>query len=265
MQPGSSTSASATSGSDTSASSPPAPTTTSPPAAHQPPPPPTSSPPAATANGYAPQDPYLCPPATTETNQPSSSSGERLAARTAGPPSTMASSPPRSPMDGDSDESIAWSDYSGFPATLPEREPQVDSAPGSGTDAPSEIRSDPEEELAPDKVEVQLYTVGGSDYTVKLDRDATMGQLVNKLRCDRTFAQLPPQHQDLTYCAVVTSSTNPTIYPLRFHYMRIMCTEPVTAMIKRREPVRLQLVSQGPPVHSLTGPIHKLRQRVHRH
>ena len=142
----------------------------------------------------------------------------------------------QSPDDPDSDESETWSDYSGYSVTLPEREPQVDSAPGSTTQAPSEVRSDPEEFLDA-QLEVKLYTLGGSCYIVWLDRDATMGQLVSKLK-----PQLPPQQRDVNYCAIVTSGTNPDIYPLRETYTRIMCVKPVTDLIATRTPITLQLV-----------------------
>ena len=141
-----------------------------------------------------------------------------------------------SPEDPDSDDSYTWSDYSGYSVTLPEREPQVDSAPGSTSGAPSEVRSDPEE-FPQAQLEVKLYTLGGSCYIVWLDRDATMGQLVSKLK-----PQLPPQQRDVNYCAIVTSGTNPEIYPLRFPYTRIMCVKPVTDLIATRTPITLQLV-----------------------
>ena len=119
----------------------------------------------------------------------------------------------------------------------------------STTQAPSEIRSDPEE-LAPPQLEVKLYTLGGSEYTVWLDRDATMGQLVNKLR-----PQLPPRQQDVTNCAVVTSGTNPVPYPLRSPWVyRIMCTPPVTDMIASGAPIRFQLVWSATPVALIPSP-----------
>ena len=141
-----------------------------------------------------------------------------------------------SPEDPDSDDSYTSSDYSGYSVTLPEREPQVDSAPGSTTKAPSEVRSDPEEFLDA-QLEVKLYTLGGSCYIVWLDRDATMGQLVSKLK-----PQLPPQQRDVNYCAIVTSGTNPEIYSLRFPHIKIMCVKPVTDLIATRTPITLQLV-----------------------
>ena len=63
--------------------------------------------------------------------------------------------PPRGDINSVSNESLAFSTYSGFSTTLPEREPQVDSAPGTDSDAPSEIRSDPEESTT-NKVNVQI-------------------------------------------------------------------------------------------------------------
>ena len=55
-------------------------------------------------------------------------------------------------------------------------------------------------------------------YIVWLDRDATMGQLVSKLK-----PQLPPQQRDVNYCAIVTSGTNPEIYSLRFPHKDNVC------------------------------------------
>ena len=141
-----------------------------------------------------------------------------------------------SPEDPDSDDSYTWSDDSGYSVTLPEREPQVDSAPGSTTQAPSEDRSDPED-FCDAQLEVKLYTLGGSEYIVWLDPDATMGQLVSKLK-----PQLPPQQRDVNYCAIVTSGTNPEIYSLRFPHIKIMCVKPVTDLIAIRTPITLQLV-----------------------
>ena len=150
-----------------------------------------------------------------------------------------------SPEDPDSDDSNTSSNYSGYSVTLPEREPQVDSAPGSTTQAPAEVRTDPEEFLDARR-EVKLYTPGGTCYMVWLDRDATMGQLVNKLKPH--LWNLPPQQWDLTNCAIVTLSTNPEIYPLRFPYTRIMCVKPVTDLIASRTPICLQLVWVTEPV-----------------
>ena len=90
-----------------------------------------------------------------------------------------------------------------------------------------------------------------------LDRDATMGQLVSKLK-----PQLPPQQRDVTYCAIVTSGTNPDIYPLRFPYTRIMRTKHSTDMIASGDPIRLQLVWNAALVDSLTPQIDRLRQRL---
>ena len=152
-------------------------------------------------------------------------------------------------IDEDSDETIGHETYSGDSATLPERRPHIEPAPGSPTQAPSEICSDPEK-LAPSQLEVQLYTLAGTEYTVWLDRDATMGQLVKKL-----MPQLPPRQQDLTNCAVVTSGTNPVPYPLRSPWVyRIMCTKPVTDMIASGAPIRFQLVWSATPVALIPSP-----------
>ena len=143
-----------------------------------------------------------------------------------------------SPEDPDSDDSYTSSDYSGYSVTLPE--PQVDSAPGSTTQAPSEVRSAPED-FCDAQLEVKLYTLGGPEYIVWLDNDATMGQLVSKLK-----PQLPPQQRDVNYCAIVTSGTNPEIYSLRFPHIKIMCVKPVTDLIATRTPITLQLVWRTP-------------------
>ena len=150
----------------------------------------------------------------------------------------------QSPEDPDSDESYTWSDYSGYSVTLPEREPQVDSAPGSTTQAPSEVRSDPEE-FPHAQLEVKLYTLGGSEYIVWLDPDATMGQLVSKLK-----PQLPPQQRDLTFCCTVMGDgvfPRTRIYACDVDYTFVFSGMKTADLIANRTPITLQLVWRTPP------------------
>ena len=147
-----------------------------------------------------------------------------------------------SPEDPDSDDSNTSSNYSGYSVTLPEREPQVDSAPGSTTQAPSEVRSDPED-FCDAQVEVKLYTLGGFEYIVWLNNGANVGHLVQKL-----LPQLPPRHRDLTFCStVVGDGAFPRVHSCTAEYTRVLCGMHFAHLIATRKPFCLQLVWRTAP------------------
>ena len=120
----------------------------------------------------------------------------------------------------------------------------MDSAPGTDTDAPSEIRSDPEQSTT-NKVKVQISTITGTEYTVWLDRDATIGQLINRLREQKYW----PQQKDIRQaCVVLSGGLTQERYPLRYAYVRFMEEKPVCDMIASGKPLRFDLIWSTTPV-----------------
>jgi len=107
--------------------------------------------------------------------------------------------------------------------------------------APSTPRVDPDYP-AEVQVKITVWPIAGDEkpFNIWVDPDATIGQLVSKMKLEAEKNNLKLDNVD--NCKLITTSGKPESFDLWDSYRKIMCCDPIRGMVDKKEPINLQLV-----------------------
>ena len=109
----------------------------------------------------------------------------------------------------------------------------------NGSSASSGVREDPDD-FCDGRVAVNLHTLGGTSYKVLLDRDATVGQLLSKLKLLATSELRTSLETQTFHLARQGSQTE--LFSLNNPYLRLMMCAPIPDMVANGEEIHFQLI-----------------------
>ena len=114
----------------------------------------------------------------------------------------------------------------------------------NASSASSGVREDPDD-VCSGRVAVNLHTLGGTSYKVLLDRDATVGQLLSKLKPLAT-SELRTLLETQTFHLVLLGSQT-ECFSLDDPYTRLMLCSPIRDMVANGEEIHFQLICSQMP------------------